>query len=228
MFVLRSKINFFQRILIVYIFGFFSLVTTATEINLEPNLSVESCIDKWTEKGLLNARTFYYCMSKHTEEFTEPLYHYKKYSNLELRIEAFSYTSMFEKEQFNYKELPGTSIFLENEVIVTGDNIIKAKSSFDENGWPQIHIELDIDGAQAISNATKNNIGRKLAVLLIEEITKTSLDENGDLIQEKEIVKQVISSATIQAVLGARFRITGLNSIEESNELATQLNGGKS
>ena len=117
MFVLRSKINFFQRILIVYIFGFFSLVTTATEINLEPNLSVESCIDKWTEKGLLNARTFYYCMSKHTEEFTEPLYHYKKYSNLELRIEAFSYTSMFEKEQFNYKELPGTSIFLENEVI---------------------------------------------------------------------------------------------------------------
>ena len=76
--------------------------------------------------------------------------------------------------------------------------------------------------------ATKNNIGRRLAVLLIEEITKTSLDENGDLIQEKEIVKQVISSATIQAVLGARFRITGLNSIEESNELATQLNGGKS
>ena len=72
--------------MIVYIFGFFSLVTTATEINLEPNLAVESCIDKWTEKGLLNARTFYYCMSKHTEEFTEPLYHYKKYSNLELRI----------------------------------------------------------------------------------------------------------------------------------------------
>ena len=151
-----------------------------------------------------------------------------KTPNLEFRLGATTRTPPLRKKEFNFKNDPDKSVFLENEVIVTGDNIIKAKSSFDENGWPQIHIELDIDGAQAISNATKNNIGRRLAVLLIEEITKTSLDENGDLIQEKEIVKQVISSATIQAVLGARFRITGLNSIEESNELATQLNGGKS
>lgn len=185
MLVFRSKINLFQRSLIVYIFGLFSIVATKAEVNFKPV--------------------------------------YNKFLNLEFRLEANSYSSMLEKEQFNFKDLPDRSIFLEKEVIVTSDNVIRAKSSFDENGMPQIEIVLDMDGAQAMAHATKKNIGRRLVVLLVEEITKTSFDEQGKEIKLKETVEQVISSATIQAALGAKFRITGLNSMQAS-ELALQLN----
>ena len=88
--------------------------------------------------------------------------------------------------------------------------MLQATSGFGENGGPQVNIELDSDGARAMVNATEGNIGRNLGVVLIEEITKTYFDEEGKVIQEKDTVEQVISNATIQDVLGARFRITGL------------------
>lgn len=185
MLVFRSKINLFQRILIVSIFGLFSIVTTTAEVNFKPV--------------------------------------YNKFLDLEFRLEANSYSSMLEKEQFNFKDLPDRSIFLEKEVIVTSDNVIRAKSSFNENGRPQIEIVLDMDGAQAMAHATKKNIGRRLGILLVEEITKISFDEQGKEIKIKETVEQVISSATIQDVLGAKFIITGLNSMQAS-EVALQLN----
>ena len=98
--------------------------------------------------------------------------------------------------------------------------------SVDENGVPQINIELDQDGAKAMAEATQRNIGRKLGVVLIEEITKTYFDEEGKVIQKKEPVEQVISNANIKDVLGARFRITGLNTTEEARELALLLRAG--
>ena len=146
-----------------------------------------------------------------------------KTPNLEFRLEANSRTSPLRKTKFNFKNNPYSSVFLENEIIVTGDNVIKATMSVDENGFPTINIELDSDGAQAMINATEGNIGRRLAVVLVEEITKTSIVAGRD-IEEKLIVKQVISNATIQAVLGAKFRITGIGSTEEAKDLALQLN----
>ena len=97
---------------------------------------------------------------------------------------------------------------------------------FGENGGPQVNIELDSDGARAMVNATEGNIGRNLGVVLIEEITKTYFDEEGKVIQEKDTVEQVISNATIQDVLGARFRITGLGSTQEARDLALLLRAG--
>ena len=146
-----------------------------------------------------------------------------KTPNLEFRLEANSRTSPLRKTKFNFKNNPYSSVFLENEIIVTGDNVIKATMSVDENGFPTINIELDSDGAQAMINATEGNIGRRLAVVLVEEITKTSIVAGRD-IEEKLIVKQVISNATIQAVLGAKIRISGLGSTQEARDLALQLN----
>ena len=145
-----------------------------------------------------------------------------KTPNLEFRLEATS-TSHLRKQKF-FKNQPGRSVFLENEVIVTGDNIIRATMSVDENGVPQINIELDQDGAKAMADATQGNIGRNLGVVLIEEITKTYFDEEGKDVEEKWIVEHVISNATIQDVIGARFRITGLGSTQEARDLALQLN----
>ena len=146
-----------------------------------------------------------------------------KTPNLEFRLIATTRTPPLRKTEVYFKNDPDKSVFLENEIIVTADNIIRATMSVDENGVPQINIELDQDGAKAMAEATQRNIGRKLGVVLIEEITKTSIVAGRD-IEEKLIVKQVISDATIQAVLGAKFRITGIGSTEEAKDLASQLN----
>ena len=146
-----------------------------------------------------------------------------KTPNLEFRLGATTRTPPLRKKEFNFKNDPAKSVFLENEVIVTGDNIIRATMSIDERGSPTVNIELDQDGAKGMAEATQRNIGRKLGVVLIEEITKTSIVAGRD-IEEKWIVAQVISYATIQDVLGAKIRISGLGSTQEARDLALQLN----
>ena len=68
-----------------------------------------------------------------------------KTANLEFRLEARPTDSFLRKEKFNYKNSSGTSAFLEKVVIITGDNVTNAQSSFDESGRPQVNINLDID-----------------------------------------------------------------------------------
>ncbi len=149
-----------------------------------------------------------------------------KTANLEFRLEARPNDSFLRKEQFPFKSQSGRTAFLEKVIILTGDNVTNAQSGFDENGRPQVNINLDIEGGRAMQNATKDNIGRNLGVLLIEEKTKTYFDENDNVTQEKETVRQIISNATIQDVLGTSFRITGLGSSQESSELALLLRAG--
>ncbi len=148
-----------------------------------------------------------------------------KTANLEFRLQARPGEVFLRQEQFSFKSGPG-KVFLEKVIILTGDNVTNAQSGFDENGRPQVNINLDIDGGKAMQNATKDNIGRNLGVLLIEEKTKTYFDENDNVIQAKETVKQVISNANIKDTLGTSFRITGLGSSQEASELALLLRAG--
>jgi len=155
-----------------------------------------------------------------------------KTANLEFRLEARPNDSFLRKESFPFKNQPGRTVFLEKVIVLTGDNVTNAQSSFDENGRPQVNINLDIDGGRAMQNATKDNSakvlgkGRNLGVLLIEEKTKTYFDENDNVIQEKVPVRQIISNAEIQNTLGTSFRITGLGSSQEASELALLLRAG--
>ena len=149
-----------------------------------------------------------------------------KTANLEFRLEARPNDSFLRKEPFSFKNQPGRTAFLEKVIILTGDNVTNAQSGFDENGRPQVNINLDIDGGRAMQNATKDNVGRNLGVLLIEEKTKTYFDENDNVTQEKETVKQIISNANIKDTLGTSFRITGLGSSQEASELALLLRAG--
>ena len=77
-----------------------------------------------------------------------------------------------------------------------------------------------------MQEATKDNIGRRLGVLLIEEKTKTFFDENNEVMQESYVEKSIISNATIQDVLGTSFRITGLSNSYEASDLALLLRAG--
>ena len=87
-----------------------------------------------------------------------------------------------------------------------------------------------MQGGRAMQKATSGNIGRKLAVLFVEQKSKSELvtDENGNNVIEQTtyIEKNIISLATIQASLGTSFRITGVGNPQEASELALLLRAG--
>ena len=153
-----------------------------------------------------------------------------KTANLEFRLEANSRTSPLRKEEFDFKNNDFATAFLERAVVVSGDRVTNASTGFDESGFSQVNITLDMQGGRAMQKATSGNIGRKLAVLFVEQKSKSELiiDENGKNIIEQTsyIEKNIISLATIQAVLGTSFRITGVGTPQEASELALLLRAG--
>jgi preprotein translocase subunit SecD len=153
-----------------------------------------------------------------------------KTANLEFRLEANSRTSPLRKEEFDFKNNEYATAFLERAVVVSGDRVTNASTGFDESGFSQVNITLDMQGGRAMQKATSGNIGRKLAVLFVEQKSNSELivDENGKSIIEQTsyIEKNIISLATIQAVLGTSFRITGVGTPQEASELALLLRAG--
>lgn len=118
-------------------------------------------------------------------------------------------------------------------MIITGDQVTDASASFDENGRPQVNIRLDGHGGELMNRATRNNVGRSMAVVFIEQKPVTRYTKQMVDGVEKEVAvpafkeeKQIISLATIQSPLGNQFRITGLDGPGESSELALLLRAG--
>ena len=153
-----------------------------------------------------------------------------KTANLEFRMEANSRTSPLRKEEFAFKENEFQTAFLEKAVVVAGDRVTNANTGFDESGFAQVNITLDMEGGRAMQKATTGNIGRGLGVLFVEQKTKSELVLNslGETVIEQTsyVEKKIISLATVQAVLGTSFRITGVGSPAEASELALLLRAG--
>ena len=153
-----------------------------------------------------------------------------KTANLEFRMEANARTSPLRKEIFNFKENDFQTAYLEKAVIVSGDRVTNASTGFDESGFAQVNITLDMQGGRAMQKATSGNIGRRLGVLFVEQKTKSELVTNslGESVIEQTtyIEKNIISLATVQAVLGTSFRITGVGTPAEASELALLLRAG--
>ena len=150
-------------------------------------------------------------------------------ANLEFRMEARQDAPSAETEQFPFRDNAQRTARLERDVIATGNNVANAQQAFDENGQPQVNITMDSVGGDLMNRATRNNIGRRMAVLFIEYRTETETREvNGEIVEtENRVVeKGIISLATVQSALGSSFRITGLDSIPEAAELALLLRAG--
>ena len=152
-------------------------------------------------------------------------------ANLEFRLEARPDTPENETETLTFRNEPGRTAELMRDVIITGDSVSSASNSFDENGRPQVNIDLDGTGGTLMNRATRTNIGRNMAVLFIEhksEDTVVTDPETGEETIEREpyVERGLISLATIQSALGNSFRITGLDSPTEAAELALLLRSG--
>ncbi len=149
-----------------------------------------------------------------------------KTANLEFRLEAEGRIG----EMFEFRDGRGLDARLETSAVITGENVTDARSSYDENGRPQVNITLDTKGGWQMGHSTRDNVGRRLAVLFIEYKTKLekSKAENGEIVITPVpfVEKHIISLATVQSQLGKSFRITGIDSQRESSELALLLRAG--
>ena len=156
-----------------------------------------------------------------------------KTANLEFRLAAEPDAPRATTESFPFRSGEGRVADVERSIIITGDQVTDAQANYDENGRPQVNINLDSHGGELMNRATRSNIGRGMAVLFIEQrqISRTVTEEVDGVMQEVEIPafveeKSIISLATIQSALGNQFRITGLNGQGESSELALLLRAG--
>ena len=149
-----------------------------------------------------------------------------KFANLEFRLAALPNTPRFQRETYEYE---GRAEDILRRTIVTGKNVQDAQQGFDpETSQPQVSIELDSDGGNRMHDATKDNIGRNMAILFIEQnpVVRTVI-KDGESVQEFEMreSRRLISVANIKDALGFSFRITGL-SLKEAQDLALLLRAG--
>jgi len=125
-----------------------------------------------------------------------------------------------------YHRRDGTPVLLKKSVIVTGDQIVNASSGFDsQSGTPNVTVMLDAKGARKMLAFTKENVGKPMAVVFIENKTETKL-VNGEPVRSTKKVEEVVSVATIRDVFSKRFQTTGLDSPQEAHELALVLRSG--
>ncbi|MEM1374658.1 MAG: protein translocase subunit SecD [Pseudomonadota bacterium] len=100
----------------------------------------------------------------------------------------------------------GIFYILERTPVVTGETLVNAQPSFDQNGNPSVDFRFNTSGARAFGEYTSANIGSPFAIVLDGE---------------------VVSAPTIQsAITGGSGQITGSFTIEESTQLAILLRAG--
>ncbi len=135
-------------------------------------------------------------------------------------------------EAFAFESLDsGRQLLLNRSRILTGERVQNASSGFSQDtGGAEVNITLDAAGGKLMVDATRNAVGKRMAVLFIENKQRISYvtDENGTQTEVRTPYTEsvVINAATIQAVLGSQFRITGLDSPQEASELALMLRAG--
>ena len=149
-----------------------------------------------------------------------------KVATLEFRFEALPDAPRSTTISYDYE---GRTAQLERKVIIKGDRVVDAQVGFDpDSGLPQVNITLDSEGGNQMHRATRNDIGRRLGVVFIETKTRDNYKTvNGEEVRESVpyVQKRVISLATVQAALGVKFRITGLQA-GEARELSLLLRAG--
>ena len=117
-----------------------------------------------------------------------------------------------ESRMYSYE---GNPILLRKRLIVSGDQLIGASASFDQqSGQPAVSVTLDGVGSKRMLDFTRENVGNRMAVVYIEQ------KPNGSKVED------VISVAVVREPFGKRFQTTGLGSIREASQLSLLLRAG--
>lgn len=123
-------------------------------------------------------------------------------------------------------KMDGNPILLKRQVVLSGDSITSAVSSFDQQtATPSVSIQLGGGGEALFTKITRENIGKRMAIVFVE--SKTTLQDIGGV--KKPVThrdERVISAPVIQSALGNNFQITGLSDSKEASSLALLLRAG--
>ena len=125
-----------------------------------------------------------------------------------------------------FKERNGRPILLKRKVMLTGDYITGAAAVFDQDNRPAVSITLDGKGANIFARETGKNVQKLMGVVFIEHKTDVTKLPDGTISKKTKKTQEVINVARIQEQLSKRFQITGLDSPQESHNLALLLRAG--
>lgn len=119
----------------------------------------------------------------------------------------------------------GSTIMLDRDIIVTGDQIKDASSGIDQQtGSAAVFVNLDNAGARRMQEVTQNNVGNLMAVVYQENRIDTVVID-GETVKKVTRIEEVINAAIIRDVLSHRFQTTGLG-LQEATDLALLLRAG--
>lgn len=109
-----------------------------------------------------------------------------------------------------YEERGGGPVLVKKQVLLTGDRITDAQAGFTEDNQPAVHIRLDNNGAQIFKKLTRENVGRRMAILLIER--------NRTEVVTAPVIREEIG--------GGRVQISGSMTTLEARDVALLLRAG--
>jgi preprotein translocase subunit SecD len=110
-----------------------------------------------------------------------------------------------------FKERNGTALLVKKGVILTGERISDAQPGFDSrDNQPAVHINLDSVGARKFKDATRENVGKRMAIILFEK-------GRGEIVTAP-VIREEIG--------GGRVQITGSMSTEEAKDTSLLLRAG--
>lgn len=110
-----------------------------------------------------------------------------------------------------YKDRNGTPMLIKKTVVLTGERLNDAQPGFDsQTQEPVVHLTLDSAGARIFRDVTRDNIGKRMAILLIEK-------GKGE----------VVTAPVIRSEIGGgKVQISGHMSTAEANEVSLLLRAG--
>jgi preprotein translocase subunit SecD len=110
-----------------------------------------------------------------------------------------------------YVERGGTAVLVKRQVVLTGDRINDAQPGFDnQTGEPAVHISLDGAGSRIFHQVTRENVNRRMAILLFEK-------------GKGEVVTAPVIRSEIP---GGRVQISGRMNTQEASDIALLLRAG--
>ena len=105
----------------------------------------------------------------------------------------------------------GGNIAVKKDVVLTGDSITDASPGFDStSGQAAVHLNLDGKGARIFQDVTRENVGKRMAILLIE----------------KGRAEAITSPVIRDEIGGGRVQITGMETAQEASDVALLLRAG--
>ncbi len=109
-----------------------------------------------------------------------------------------------------YSERGGRPILVRRQIILTGENLNDAQAGFDDTQQPAVHLNLDAKGARIFRDVTRENVGKRMAILLFEK-------GKGE----------VVTAPVIRSEIGGgRVQISGAMTTQEANDTALLLRAG--